>query len=140
MSYLSPLTLPFVGTASNLETPPFDMAAGSVDSIKKISDKTYVDDVSEKQSAPAEVERPDRVNFDSEQRAAEERRLVRKLDMRLIPMVTLIFIMNYIDVCLLPFALVVLWAPYTKLIVYSLRLLIEDSCDDCEITGPRTGP
>lgn len=30
--------------------------------------------------------------------AAEERRLLRKLDMRLLPMVILIYIMNYIDV------------------------------------------
>lgn len=31
-------------------------------------------------------------------RVAAERRLVRKLDMRLMPMIFLIFIMNYIDV------------------------------------------
>ena len=31
-------------------------------------------------------------------RRAEERRLVRKLDMRLLPMIILIYIVNYIDV------------------------------------------
>ena len=39
--------------------------------------------------------------FEMGHRAAAERRLKRKLDMRLLPMVFLIFIMNYIDVRIL---------------------------------------
>ncbi len=42
------------------------------------------------------------INFVSDQgsqgRILAERRLVRKLDMRFLPMVTLIYLMNYIDV------------------------------------------
>lgn len=37
--------------------------------------------------------------LDAENRKKAERRLVRKLDMRLMPTIVLIFIMNYIDVC-----------------------------------------
>lgn len=36
--------------------------------------------------------------MDASKRRMDERRLVRKLDMRLMPMIFLIFIMNYIDV------------------------------------------
>lgn len=36
--------------------------------------------------------------MDAGKRRMDERRLVRKLDMRLMPMIFLIFIMNYIDV------------------------------------------
>lgn len=36
--------------------------------------------------------------LDAQHRVAAERHLVRKLDMRLMPMIFLIFIMNYIDV------------------------------------------
>jgi hypothetical protein len=35
----------------------------------------------------------------SQERAVAERRLVRKLDTRLIPTIFLIFILNFIDVC-----------------------------------------
>ena len=38
------------------------------------------------------------VILDVERRTVEERHLVRKLDTRLMPMIILIFIMNYIDV------------------------------------------
>lgn len=83
------------------------MAALSIDSITGVSDKVYVDDVSEKQNAPAKDERPNGFIIDSQQRVAEERRLIHKLDIRLMPIITLIFIINYIDVCLLLFALIV---------------------------------
>ena len=36
--------------------------------------------------------------LDAGRRAVEERRLLRKLDMRLMPMIILIYLMNYIDV------------------------------------------
>jgi hypothetical protein len=39
----------------------------------------------------------------SQERAAAEHRLVRKLDTRLLPTIFLIFILNYIDVCSLNF-------------------------------------
>ena len=39
----------------------------------------------------------------SQERAAAEHRLVRKLDTRLLPTIFLIFILNYIDVCSLGF-------------------------------------
>ena len=35
----------------------------------------------------------------SHERVLAEKRLVRKLDIRLLPTIVLIFIMNYIDVC-----------------------------------------
>ena len=40
----------------------------------------------------------DAVSFENEQRASAERRLVKKLDRRLLPTIVIIFIMNYIDV------------------------------------------
>lgn len=40
----------------------------------------------------------DEVVANAARRRAEERRLVRKLDMRLLPMIILIYIVNYIDV------------------------------------------
>jgi hypothetical protein len=40
----------------------------------------------------------DDLSFENEQRASAERRLVKKLDHRVLPMVVLIYIMNYIDV------------------------------------------
>ena len=41
----------------------------------------------------------DALLLENEQRASAERRLVKKLDCRLLPTVVVIYIMNYIDVC-----------------------------------------
>ena len=43
----------------------------------------------------------DEIIMDASKRRMEERRLVRKLDTRLLPMICLIYIMNYIDVSIL---------------------------------------
>ena len=40
----------------------------------------------------------DGVLLENDQRASAERRLVKKLDHRLLPMIVVIYIMNYIDV------------------------------------------
>ena len=40
----------------------------------------------------------DGVLLENDKRASAERRLVKKLDRRLLPMLTLMFIMNYVDV------------------------------------------
>lgn len=49
--------------------------------------------------AHIEVKGPDDVLLAPENRALAEKRLVRLLDMRLLPTVILIYLMNYIDVC-----------------------------------------
>lgn len=80
------------------------MAAGSIDSKKGVPEEAYVEDISDKRDSTArDAGVSNRVILDPEQRAAEERRLVRKLDMRLMPTIILIFIMNYIDVSVVHF-------------------------------------
>lgn len=50
-------------------------------------------------SASVDKEQPeDEVLLSSDRRPAEEKALVRKLDMRLLPTIVLVFILNYIDV------------------------------------------
>ena len=64
--------------------------------------------------------------LDSERRVAEERRLVRKLDMRLMPIIILIFIMNYIDVSAL-FSLLLISGAFNVNIIANFS---EDRGDD----------
>jgi hypothetical protein len=45
-----------------------------------------------------EGRRPDHGPIDSENRDGAEKRLLRKLDVRVVPMIMIIYIMNYIDV------------------------------------------
>ncbi|KAL5521337.1 hypothetical protein ACEPAG_9261 [Sanghuangporus baumii] len=76
-------------------------------SAKKESENVITtESISEKESISSKklnIKRDDgsseseKMFLDSERRATEERRLVRKLDMRLLPTVVLIFLMNYID-------------------------------------------
>jgi hypothetical protein len=65
----------------------------------------------------------------SQARLLAERRLVRKLDMRLIPTVFIIFIMNYIDVSSLLFSVNGVVA----------QVLIAHWHYNCTTSGPATG-
>lgn len=67
---------------------------------ESISEKVSVTDVGKKLDSKGDDQssESDGLFLDSERRKVEERHLVRKLDMRLLPMIILIFIMNYIDV------------------------------------------
>ena len=67
---------------------------------ESISEKVSVTDVGKTLDSKGDdqTSESDGLFLDSERRKAEERHLVRKLDMRLLPMIILIFIMNYIDV------------------------------------------
>jgi len=56
--------------------------------VERASDKSQEDDV--KSDSSIQV-------LDAGKRAAAERHLIRKLDMRLLPIIILIYIMNYID-------------------------------------------
>ncbi len=57
--------------------------------IERVSAKIQEDDIKSESSIQI---------MDAAKRKAAERHLVRKLDMRLMPTIVLIFIMNYIDV------------------------------------------
>lgn len=117
---------------------PIIMAAGSIDSKKGVPSEMYVEDISDKRDSPAQDGASNRVILDPEQRAADERRLVRKLDMRLMPMIILIFIMNYIDVCVTFYSRIVIVPLHMadQLFVWTMKA---DGCNDCETTRPRTG-
>ena len=67
---------------------------------ESISEKESVADGNKRLDRKGDDQTPedDRMLLDSGRRKEEERRLVRKLDMRLLPMIILIYIMNYIDV------------------------------------------
>ena len=79
------------------------------ESEKAITTESYSEDASIKSRKSTKNELDDgrgaavnkgveKMFLDPERRMAEERRLVRKLDMRLLPTIILIYIMNYIDV------------------------------------------
>ena len=79
------------------------------ESEKAITTESYSEDASIKSRKSAKNELDDgrdvgvnkdvdKAFLDPERRVVEERRLVRKLDMRLLPTIILIYIMNYIDV------------------------------------------
>ncbi|THG96229.1 hypothetical protein EW145_g7814 [Phellinidium pouzarii] len=79
--------------------------SGSDDGSKKaITNVSVVESVGvgDKQALPKsdsdDSDASDKDILNASKRATEERRLVRKLDMRLLPMIILIFIMNYIDI------------------------------------------
>ena len=66
----------------------------------------------EESSRSSQTDDPDGALLAPSRRAHAERNLVRTLDMRLLPTIILIFIMNYIDVsrcflCVLPFTEIV---------------------------------
>lgn len=61
-------------------------------------DKAYIADSAEHASQDDEILEHALPPADSEERNTLERALVRKLDLRLLPMIFLIYIMNYIDV------------------------------------------
>lgn len=62
------------------------------DAVWRDGDKDGVD------ANPIEVKDPDTELFSLENREQAEKRLVRLLDMRLLPTIILIYLMNYIDV------------------------------------------
>ncbi|PAV24167.1 MFS general substrate transporter [Pyrrhoderma noxium] len=69
------------------------------DDPKATVEETYIEKTSmdEKNGSSSDLDVANAVSMDPAKRAVEERHLVRKLDMRLMPMIILIFIMNYID-------------------------------------------
>ena len=71
------------------------------DDPKATVEETYIEKASmdEKNGSSSDLDVANAVSMGPAKRAVEERQLVRKLDMRLMPMIILIFIMNYIDVC-----------------------------------------
>lgn len=70
------------------------------DSIQDdVKDNTRVDYVEDSPSSKESmIESRDEELLSSERRPAAEKALVRKLDMRLLPTIVLVFILNYIDV------------------------------------------
>ena len=63
---------------------------------KESSAHAYVE--TDKETGPHDLS-DDGFLLENDQRASAERRLVKKLDHRLLPTIVVIFIMNYIDVC-----------------------------------------
>lgn len=100
----------------------FDMASGSP-SLEK------ADIVLEERANPAPFEEDSLPPEGSDERILAERRLVRKLDMRVLPTIVLIFIMNYIDVNLTQ-----------PLLRHSLNPALAKCCDNRKIEGFGTGP
>ena len=69
-------------------------SAEKIDAEKVTGDDVLIEHVSETKD---ETSDESNIVVNSERRAEQERRLVRKLDMRLLPMVFIIYVMNYID-------------------------------------------
>ena len=68
-----------------------------MDDVKGSIDKS--DGISVRQRKPLSLEEDDDGALLGDLRPDAERKLVRKLDSRLLPTIVVIFIMNYIDVC-----------------------------------------
>ena len=80
----------------------------SYDEKKKDYDATRTEAIQEEQRPTSDLikdDGSDEIIMDASRRRVEERRLVRKLDTRLLPMIFLIYIMNYIDVSALDFVM-----------------------------------
>ena len=80
----------------------------SYDEKKKDYDAKNTEAIQEEQRPASDLikdDGSDEIIMDASKRRVEERRLVRKLDTRLLPMIFLIYIMNYIDVSALDFVM-----------------------------------